>query len=247
MAGPRPFLVAGRWEQRPKTAPVVNPYSGQVVADVCQAQRDDIETAIQSAHSAFRALRTWPSHARAGALRAIAAGLERRQEDIARCITAEAGKPITDARREVGRAVQTFSIAAEEAKRIPGEVLPLDLMPGTESALGLTRRVPLGPILGITPFNFPLNLVAHKVAPSLAAGNPIVVKPAPQTPLTAFLLWEVVAETALPAGAYQVVPCDNSLAERMVTDERFKLVSFTGSAAVGWMLKGKCGKKRIVL
>jgi glyceraldehyde-3-phosphate dehydrogenase (NADP+) len=227
--------------------PVVNPYSGQVVADVCQAQRDDIEAAIQSAHSAFRALRMWPSHARAGALRAIAGGLERRQEEIARCITAEAGKPIADARREVGRAVQTFGIAAEEAKRILGEVLPLDLMPGTESALGLTRRVPLGPILGITPFNFPLNLVAHKVAPALAAGNPIVVKPAPQTPLTALLLGEVVAETSLPAGAYQVVPCDNSLAERMAADERFKLVSFTGSAAVGWMLKGKCGKKRIVL
>jgi glyceraldehyde-3-phosphate dehydrogenase (NADP+) len=162
-------------------------------------------------------------------------------------MTGEAGKPITDARREVARAVQTFTIAAEEAKRIPGEVIPLDWTPGMDSHLGILRRVPIGPVLGITPFNFPLNLVAHKVAPALAAGNPILIKPAPQTPLTALLLAEVGLEAGVPPGGLNVLPCDNRVAERLVVDPRFKLLSFTGSAAVGWMLKAKCGKKKVVL
>jgi glyceraldehyde-3-phosphate dehydrogenase (NADP+) len=162
-------------------------------------------------------------------------------------MTGEAGKPITDARREVARAVQTFTIAAEEAKRIPGEVIPLDWTPGMDSHLGILRRVPIGPVLGITPFNFPLNLVAHKVAPALAAGNPILIKPAPQTPLTALLLAEVGLEAGVPPGGLNVLPCDNCVAERLVVDPRFKLLSFTGSAAVGWMLKAKCGKKKVVL
>ena len=150
-------------------------------------------------------------------------------------------------KREVNRAVQTFTIAAEEAKRIPGEVIPLDWTPGTDSHLGILRRVPIGPVLGITPFNFPLNLVAHKVAPALAAGNSILIKPAPQTPLTALLLGEVVLEAGLPPGALNILPCDNRMAEQLVVDPRFKLLSFTGSAAVGWMLKAKCGKKKVVL
>jgi len=162
-------------------------------------------------------------------------------------MTGEAGKPITDARREVARAVQTFTIAAEEAKRIPGEVIPLDWTPGMDSHVGILRRVPIGPVLGITPFNFPLNLVAHKVAPALAAGNPIVIKPAPQTPMTALLLAEVALEAGVPPGGLNVLPCDNQVAERLVVDPRFKLLSFTGSAAVGWMLKAKCGKKKVVL
>jgi glyceraldehyde-3-phosphate dehydrogenase (NADP+) len=160
---------------------------------------------------------------------------------------AEAGKPIADVKREVSRAVQTFTIAAEEAKRIPGEVIPLDWTPGTDSHLGILRRVPIGPVLGITPFNFPLNLVAHKVAPALAAGNAILIKPAPQTPLTALLLGEVALEAGLPPGALNILPCDNTVAEQLVVDPRFKLLSFTGSAPVGWMLKAKCGKKKVVL
>jgi glyceraldehyde-3-phosphate dehydrogenase (NADP+) len=138
-------------------------------------------------------------------------------------------------------------VAAEEAKRIPGDVVPLDLTPGTENYLGIAKRFPIGPVLGITPFNFPLNLVAHKVAPCLAAGNPIVLKPAPQTPLTALLLGDIVLQTDLPEGAFSVVPCDNTVAEQMVADPRFKMLSFTGSASVGWMLKAKCGKKRLAL
>ena len=128
-----------------------------------------------------------------------------------------------------------------------GEIVPLDITPGTDNHFGLYRRVPIGPILGITPFNFPLNLVAHKVAPALAVGNPIVLKPAPQTPLTSLMLGDVILQTGLPAGMVNILPCTNAVAERMVTDERFKMLSFTGSAAVGWMLKNKAGKKRVVL
>ena len=147
-----------------------------------------------------------------------------------------------EARREVARAVQTFIVAAEEAKRLGGEVVPMDWTPGLERYVGMVRRVPVGPVLGITPFNFPLNLVAHKVAPALAAGNAILIKPAPQTPLTALLLGEIVREVGLPSGALNVVPCDNQVAQRLVEDPRFKLLSFTGSAPVGWMLKAKAGK-----
>jgi glyceraldehyde-3-phosphate dehydrogenase (NADP+) len=188
-----------------------------------------------------------PAHARFHLLQRIAGAIYDRRDEFARVMTGEAGKPITDARREVARAVQTFTIAAEEAKRIPGEVIPLDWTPGMDSHVGILRRVPIGPVLGITPFNFPLNLVAHKVAPALAAGNPIVIKPAPQTPMTALLLAEVALEAGVPPGGLNVLPCDNQVAERLVVDPRFKLLSFTGSAAVGWMLKAKCGKKKVVL
>ncbi len=188
-----------------------------------------------------------PSHARYQLLQKIASAIHDRREEFARLMMAEAGKPIADAKREVSRAVQTFTIAAEEAKRIPGEVIPLDWTPGTDSHLGILRRVPIGPVLGITPFNFSLNLVAHKVAPALAAGNAILIKPAPQTPLTALLLGEVALEAGLPPGALNILPCDNTVAEQLVVDPRFKLLSFTGSAPVGWMLKAKCGKKKVVL
>lgn len=243
----RPFLIGDQWRHSDRTAPVVNPFSGDTVAEVCQAGKTEAEEAIGTSVAAFSAMRRLPAHARAGALGTIAGTLATRREELARTITAESGKPISDARREVGRAVQTFTIAAEEAKRIPGEVIPLDLTPGTEAHVGLAGRFPIGPVLGITPFNFPLNLVAHKVAPCLACGNPIVLKPAPQTPLTALMLGEIVLESGLPPGALSVVPCENTVAEQMVMDPRFKLLSFTGSAAVGWMLKAKCGKKRVLL
>lgn len=202
---------------------------------------------MTAAVKATAAMRRLPAHARSKALATISQGLADRHEAFARSITAEAGKPISDARREVGRAVQTFAVAAEEAKRLGGEVIPMDITPGADSHLGLTRRFPIGPVLGITPFNFPLNLVAHKVAPCLAAGNPMILKPAPQTPLTALMLAELMLETDLPDGAFSVVPCDNAVAECLVTDPRIKLLSFTGSAAVGWMLKAKAGKKRVAL
>jgi len=243
----RPFLIGNQWRHTATTATIRNPYNGQPVADVCLAGKAEADEAVARAVEAFPAMRRLPAYARAGALLKIAGRLAARQDEVARTMTAESGKPITDARREVGRAVQTFSIAAEEARRIPGEVIPMDVTPGLEHQLSLVRRFPIGPVLGITPFNFPLNLVAHKVAPCLAAGNPMVLKPAPQTPLTSLLLAEIVLETGLPPGALSVVPCENAVAEQMVTDERFKVVSFTGSAAVGWMLKAKSGKKRVLL
>ncbi len=245
--GARPFMIGSQWRTTEATVPVRNPFTNETVAEVCQAGRADADAATWAAVEAFAPLRTLPAYARSAALAKIAESLAARREEFARSITAESGKPITDARREVGRAVQTFTIAAEEAKRVAGDLLPLDWTAGMERHVGLTRRVPIGPILGITPFNFPLNLVAHKVAPALACGNPIVIKPAPQTPLTALLLGDVIAQAGLPAGAFSVVPCDNSLAEDMAKDPRFKLLSFTGSVAVGWRLKEVCGKKRVVL
>src|SRR2546429_5112372 len=243
----RAMLIAGRWVETGTTSPIRNPYNGAVLAEVCLAGEAEADEAIRAAVSAFAVSRKLPAHARSAALQKIAAEITARKEDFARCLSSESGKPITDARREIGRAITTFTVAAEEAKRMPGEIVPLDITPGTDNHFGLYRRVPIGPILGITPFNFPLNLVAHKVAPALAVGNPIVLKPAPQTPLTSLMLGDVIIQTGLPAGMVSILPCTNAVAERMVTDERFKMLSFTGSAAVGWMLKNKAGKKRVLL
>jgi glyceraldehyde-3-phosphate dehydrogenase (NADP+) len=243
----RPFLVHGQWKSGETSAPVVDPFTGKLIAPVTQATESDVDEAIASTCSAAATMGQLPGHARYNVLQQVAALLYRRRDEFAQTITAEAGKPIADAKREVSRAIQTFTVAAEEARRIPGEVVPLDWMPGSDTHLGVLRRFPIGPILGITPFNFPLNLVAHKVAPALASGNPILIKPAPQTPLTALLLGEVAVEAGVPPGGLNVVPCENILAERMVVDPRFKLLSFTGSASVGWMLKAKCGKKKVTL
>lgn len=223
------------------------PYDHQPVAEICLAGTPEIEKAVQLALEAFLAFRQLPSHRRASALTHIAASLATRKEDFAHLMCLESGKPIMDARREVDRAIQTFTIAGEEAKRLPGEVIPMDVAPGMDHHMGIIHRFPIGPVLGITPFNFPLNLVAHKVAPCLAAGNPIIIKPAPQTPLTALLLAEVIQETDLPSGVFSVVPCNNQLAEQMARDPRFEALSFTGSVAVGWKLKSIAGKKRVLL
>ncbi|MCZ6800346.1 MAG: aldehyde dehydrogenase family protein [Nitrospirae bacterium] len=243
----RPFLIAGTWQESEPRVPVINPYSGEHITEVCQAQPHHVEQAIQAAVNASIPFKKLSSYARAQALSQLTTLLTNRQEEFAQTICLEAGKPISEARREVGRAINTFDLASEEAKRIPGNVIPLDLSPGTEQHLGMIRRFPIGPVLGITPFNFPLNLVVHKVAPCLAAGNPIVIKPAPQTPLTALLLGEIMLELDLPPGTISIVPCDNHLAEQMVTDDRFRALSFTGSASVGWALKAKAGKKRVIL
>jgi glyceraldehyde-3-phosphate dehydrogenase (NADP+) len=240
-------LVGGRWYRTAAVTSLHNPYSGDLLAQVCQAGSEEAAHAAEATVVGAAAMRGLSGYTRYAMLSKAAQLIQSRLEEFAQTITAEAGKPITDARREVGRGIQTFIVAAEEAKRIGGEVVPLDWSPGMETYWGVTRRFPLGPVLGITPFNFPLNLVAHKVAPALAAGNSILIKPAPQTPLTALLLGEVLMEAGVPAGGYNVVPCSNTVAEQLVTDPRFKLLSFTGSAPVGWMLKEKCGKKKVVL
>jgi glyceraldehyde-3-phosphate dehydrogenase (NADP+) len=243
----KPILVNGQWSQTSSSEPVHCPYSGDLLATVCQADSQHIDQAIESMKQAATEFATIPAHVRAQALSHIANGIAARHEEFAKTLSQEAGKPLTDARREVDRSIQTFRIATEESTRIPGETIPMDLTPGGEAYTASVKRFPLGPVLGITPFNFPLNLVAHKVAPCLAAGNPLVLKPAPQTPLTALLLGEVFLTTNLPPTALTILPCSNALAERMVEDPVFQALSFTGSVNVGWMLKGKAGHKRVLL
>ena len=247
MAEQHPFWIGGKWKTSHRPLAVINPYDGTTVGTTFLAEAEDVEAAVASAGVAFEETRHAPAYRRAAWLNRIAAGIEAQTEVFAQTITLEAGKPIADARVEVGRAVHTFRVAAEEAKRIGGEVLPLDLMPGSEGRIGLTRRVPIGPILGITPFNFPLNLVAHKIAPALAAGNSILLKPAPKTPLTALRLAEVIASVGVPDGAVSVFLCDNALAEGMAVDPRVKQITFTGSGPVGWHLRERAHKKRVLL
>ena len=242
-----PFWIGGKWRRSTEKVEVINPYNHQPIGVTYAASAEDVETALAAATTAFHEMRRMPAFRRGELLHQIAEGLKARREEVARTITLESGKPIADARGEVNRAVNTFQIASEEAKRIEGELLPLDLTPGSERRTAITRRFPIGPILGISPFNFPLNLVAHKIAPALAAGNTILLKPAPKTPLTALLLAEIIASVGVPDGAVSIFLCGNDLAEKMILDPRVKMLSFTGSAAVGWMLKEKANKKRAVL
>lgn len=240
-------FIAGRWVETKDRLPVLSPWSGEAVGEVCLAGAAEWEAAILAAQQAAAVIRKFSSRERRELLEKILAGVEKRREELAQTIMAEGGKPITYARAEMARGVMTFSLAAEEAERIGGEVLPLDVQAAFKGRWGLTRRFPLGPVLGITPFNFPFNLVAHKVGPALAAGNPIIIKPASKTPLTALLLAEIYEHAGLPPGGLQVLPSSAALAEQAVADDRLKALSFTGSAQVGWHLKNVAGKKKIIL
>jgi glyceraldehyde-3-phosphate dehydrogenase (NADP+) len=241
------FFINGEWRTSAKTRPVVNPYTNTSVGEVYQAGPNDIADAIAAAAAAFRYTRALPSYARAEILSFIAREIEASKEEFSQLITAETGKPITLSRVEVARSIFTFDYSAEEAKRIEGAILPLDLNAQSANRLGVVRRFPLGPIGAVTPFNFPINLVAHKVAPAIAAGNTIILKPSSNSPMTALLLAKIIEKSSLPKGAFNVVPCQASEAGQLITDERVKLISFTGSPVVGWGLKGKAGKKRVVL
>ncbi len=241
------FFLNGNWMTHGRDVVVTSPYDRSVVAVVYEATRDDVEVAIESAVRTFAVTRKMPSYERAAILRKITDGIIARREEFARTICQEAGKPIRTARIEVDRAISTFQIAAEESTRIYGEYIPLDTLESTAGRWGLVRRFPLGPVFAITPFNFPLNLVAHKVAPAIAAGCPLILKPAPQTPVSSLLLAEIVAESGWPEGAFAVMPLSNENASLLVTDDRVKLLTFTGSAAVGWQLKSQAGKKRVTL
>ncbi len=226
-------LVAGKWVKTGNAIELRSPYDESLVAVVHRAGTKEIEQAIAGAVAAFQITRKLPSWKRADILEKISAGIAARLEDFARTIALEAGKPIKTARVEVDRAAFTFKIAAEESKRIHGEIISLDWMPGTEGREGHVRHVPLGPIVGISPFNFPLNLVAHKVAPALAAGNPIIIRPASQTPVSALKLGEIILESGWPEGAFGVVPSTTQDAAPLVEDDRIKFLTFTGSPAVG--------------
>jgi acyl-CoA reductase-like NAD-dependent aldehyde dehydrogenase len=240
-------LLAGRSAPTGDVYEVKSPYDGDVIATVHRAGPAEIEAAIAAAVRASKLTRKLPSWQRAEVLAKVANGIEAAREEFARTIALEAGKPIKTARLEADRAAFTFRVAAEEAKRIYGEIVPLDWLPGNDGRVAHVRRVPLGPVAGITPFNFPLNLVSHKVAPALAAGNPIVLRPASQTPISSFKLAQTVLEAGWPEEGVAVVPSTTADAAPLVEDPRIKLLTFTGSPAVGWALKARVGFKRVTL
>ncbi|NIH85595.1 aldehyde dehydrogenase family protein [Amycolatopsis granulosa] len=244
---PRPAWIAGRPEQGTSTLTVHHPFDGSEVATVAVPGADQVERAVAAAVAVAPKLRAAPAHQRAAALDHTSRQLAERAEELAELITAENGKPLKWAEAEVRRAVSVFRIAAEEARRFSGDLQRLDTDSAGEGRLALVRRVPRGPVLGIAPFNFPLNLVAHKVAPALAAGAPIIVKPAPRTPLSALVLGEILAETGLPEGAFSVLPLGNDDTAKLVTDPRLPVVSFTGSGPVGWSLADAAPRKHVVL
>lgn len=250
MAAPiRPLFLAGDSRRTDTAIEVRSPYDGALVARVAAAGPADYEDAAQACVRAASVVAALPAHQRAAILRRVAEGLRGRREAFALDIVREAGKPLRDARTEVDRAAMTFDVSAEEATRLPGsgDVLPMDLAPHGERRFALTRRVPIGPIAAIAPFNFPLNLVAHKLAPALAAGNPVVLKPASRTPLSALALAELMRECGLPAGALSVLPMTRETGDLLVADDRYKLLTFTGSAEVGWAMKARAGRKKVVL
>jgi acyl-CoA reductase-like NAD-dependent aldehyde dehydrogenase len=241
-----PSLLAGE-PLRGTPVTIRCPYDGRAVAVVHKAGPDDLEAATQAAVRAFALTRRLPAHRRAEILRAISAGIEERKEEFAQTIALEAAKPISQARVEVGRSVFLFRYAAEEALRSHGETVQLDAHPNGENRQGIVRRFPVGPVAAITPFNFPLNLVAHKLAPAIAAGCPIVLKPASQTPLCSLKLAELAYAAGWPKEALSVLLLDSKHAAPMVEDERFALLTFTGSPVVGWDMKRRAGRKRVTL
>ncbi|MGI5160236.1 aldehyde dehydrogenase family protein [Microbispora sp. CA-102843] len=244
---PRPFWLAGRPATGDADQAVTNPHDGQVVGVHSVPTPEQVEQAVAAADAVRKQAAALPIHVRAEALAHVARRLTERAEEIARLISAENGKPIFWARGEVGRAISTFRFGAEEARRFSGEVQRLDTEPAAQGRLAYVSRVPHGPVLAITPFNFPLNLVAHKVAPAIAVGAPIVVKPAPATPLSALVLGEILAETDLPEGMFSVLPVPNDRASSLVEDPRLPVVSFTGSGPVGYSIMDSVPRKHVTL
>lgn len=246
--GKRGFLLGGKERREGECAAIRSPWDQSEVGSVAVASRAKAIEAAALAGQAFAVTRAMPSHRRQRILATVSERLAAAREDFAGTIVAEAGKPVRAALAEVDRAIFTFRVAGEEAVRRGGEVFPLDLLPGAEGRWGMVRRFPVGPVLAITPFNFPLNLAAHKLAPAIAAGCPVLLKPAPQTPFSALNLARLILEAGWPEEALAVLPLANEDAGWLVEqEERIRLVSFTGSAAVGWRLKARAGRKRVVL
>jgi acyl-CoA reductase-like NAD-dependent aldehyde dehydrogenase len=229
------------------TATVRSPYDGSEVGTHPLASAEDMDSAVASNVAAAEACRRLPAYERAACLRRVADHLEARKDEVATLLAREAGKPIGSARVEVERAVFVFRDGAEEATRIGGEVLPLDVLPAGRGRLGLTRRWPLSPVAAITPFNFPALLTAHKLAPAIACGAALTLKPPPQDPLTPLLIGEIVADSGYPAGGVNVVPCDLDVARRLVRDPRVRMITFTGSGRAGWAIRTEAGTKRVAL
>ncbi|MFZ4620139.1 MAG: aldehyde dehydrogenase family protein [Bacteroidota bacterium] len=241
------FIIGGEWRTGHSMAVIRDVFNESVLAHVHQASSSDAEEAVCSAQHAFKTTSQYSSLERADILRSISEQIAKRKEEFALTITRESGKPITFSRAEVDRAVATFEIASEEAKRINGEIIPLDSTAAGKGKYGHIQHFPIGIILCIAPFNFPLNLVAHKIAPAIASGNSFILKPPPQTPLTSMLLGEVLLSSGLVPSSVNILPMENSIAEQLVADDRIAMLSFTGSAKVGWMLKSKASKKRVIL
>ena len=242
-----PLYLAGRAQTPNLDLAVTNKFSGQVATRVPLADTATIDSAIAAAVTAAAPMAAMPSHQREAVLLHCVRRFKERKDELAHALCIEAGKPIKDARGEVTRLVDTFKVAAGEATRMMGEVMPMDISARAEGYRGMWKRVPIGPCSFISPFNFPLNLAAHKIAPALAVGCPFVLKPASLTPIGALIIGEILAETALPEGAFSILPCSRDGAELFTTDARLKLLSFTGSPDVGWALKAKAGKKKVIL
>ena len=241
-----PYYLANKAEQPNTDLAVLDKYSGDIATRVALADANAVETAIAAALAAEAPMRAMPPFARQKVLQHCVARFRERHDELAMALCVEAGKPIKDAEGEVTRLVDTFEVAAEEALRIDGEIVNLEISERAKGYRGFIQRVPIGACSFITPFNFPLNLVAHKVAPAIAAGCPFVLKPAEKTPVGALIIGEVLAETGLPPGAFSVLPCTVETAAPLVADDRMKLLSFTGGQ-VGWTLKAQAGRKKVVL
>lgn len=242
-----PLYLANRPETPNADLAVIDKYTGVTATRVPLADPALIDRAISAADGAAAAMAALKPHQRRDILSGCVGAFERRAEELAMALCIEAGKPIKDARGEVTRLIDTFRVAAEEAVRIGGETIPLEISARADGYRGMTQRVPVGPCAFISPFNFPLNLVAHKVAPAIAAGCPFVLKPASATPVGALIIGEVLSQTELPEGAFSILPCPRDGADQLISDDRLKLLSFTGSDAVGWGLKARAGKKKVVL
>ncbi|MEE9442297.1 MAG: aldehyde dehydrogenase family protein [candidate division Zixibacteria bacterium] len=247
MAKSYKMYLAGKWVSSKNKIRVESPYDDSHVGTVAAASEKDYTRAIDVARKAFETTRNLPCYVRERICQDIADGILKNKEKLARTMTMEMGKTIRDARAEVDRAANCFHVAAEEAKRVGGEIMDLDWVPGSEERIGLVRRFPVGVVAGISPFNFPLNLVAHKIAPAIASGCPIVLKPASKTPIAALMLAEIIDKTELPKGALSILPGSSRESSPLIKDPRVKVITFTGSSPVGWWIKDNSGDKRTVL
>ncbi len=242
------LFINGEWLESSNYQSLLSPYTQEVIAEIPMATEQETDMAIEAAYQARGVMAKMPAHQRASILEKLAGLLEERADEAAQIIAFEAAKPIATAKGEVSRTIETYKFAAEEAKRIHGETIPLDASAGGEGRVGYTVREPIGVIGAITPFNFPMNLVAHKVGPAIASGNPIVLKPATQTPLSSLFIAELLQEAGLPAGALNVVTGGGRVVgEKLVTDDRVSMITFTGSPAVGIGIRNKAGLKRVTL
>ncbi|MGG1599739.1 aldehyde dehydrogenase family protein [Paenibacillus naphthalenovorans] len=240
--------INGKFVATERTYPLYAPYDGQQLAAIAKADPGHVQEAIAGAHRAFQTMRELPAHRRAEILFEVVRQLKERKEEMARICSLEAGKPIRTARGEIERTIATYQFAGEEAKRISGETIPMDAAPGGEDRVGFTWREPLGVVVAISPFNFPFNLVAHKLGPAIAAGNTVVLKPAEQTPLSALIMGELFHNAGLPEGALQIVTgSGRELSEALISDERVKKITFTGSSEVGRLIKSKAGLRKTTM